>query len=98
MVTEENTNGNEITPNENEGLDVTGENTVVVQEVEAVYDPDEKILQDMYDSGKTQITTNDLIVAGFNTSRITGSYTFNIGRFKLSRLLLLSPYTLEKTQ
>jgi hypothetical protein len=96
MVTEEKTNGNEITPNE--GLDVTGENTVILQEVETIFDPDERILQEMYDSGKTQITTNDLIVAGFNTSRMTGSYTFNIGRFKMSRLLLLSPYTLEKTQ
>lgn len=95
MVTEENKNGNEeITPNENQ-LDVTGENTVVVQEVTTVYDPDEKILQEMYDSGKREVTTNDLILADFNTQR-TSSYSFTIGKYKLSRLLLISPYKLEK--
>lgn len=97
MVTEEkiNENGNKITPSEN--LDVTGENTVIVEEVQVAFDPDEDILQGMYDAGQTQVTTNDLIVSGFNVKRVTGAYTFSIGKFKLSRLLLLSPYTLEKT-
>jgi len=84
-------------PAEPQDLDVTGENSVVDQQVETRFDPDEKILSDMYDSGKTEVTTNNLIVAGFDTSRMA-SYTFQIGSFRLSRLLLVSPYKIEKTQ
>jgi hypothetical protein len=84
-------------PVEPQDLDVTGENSVVDEQVETRFDPDEKILSDMFDSGKTEVTTNDLIVAGFDTSRMA-SYTFQVGSFKLSRLLLVSPYKIEKTQ
>ena len=84
-------------PVEPQDLDVTGENSVVEEQVETRFDPDEKILSDMFDSGKIEVTTNDLIVAGFDTSRMA-SYTFQVGSFKLSRLLLVSPYKIEKTQ
>jgi len=97
-------NGNEevVNPNENQEseqkqeLDVTGENTVVEEKVEMVYDPDEKILEEIYNSGKREVLTNDLIVAGFDSSRMA-SYTFSVGKYKLSRLLLVAPYKIEKT-
>lgn len=76
-------------------LDVTGENSVVVEQVVTEFDPDEKIISDMYDSGKTEVTSSELIKAGFDTNRMA-SYSFNIGQFKLSRLMLVSPYTIEK--
>lgn len=78
-----------------EEIDVTGENSVVVEEVVTEFDPDEKIISDMYDSGKTEVTSSELIKAGFDTNRMA-SYSFNIGQFKLSRLMLVSPYTIEK--
>lgn len=100
MVTEEQNvtgeDGNVANTEVKQELDVTGENTVIEQVVEAFFDPDEKILQNFYESGKTQITSNDLIVAGFTLTR-TASYSFSIGQYRLSRLLLISPYTLEKT-
>lgn len=76
-------------------IDVTGENSVVVETVETVFDPDEKILSDFYNSGKTEVTSQELISAGFDTKRMA-SYSFSIGQFKLSRLLLVAPYTIEK--
>ena len=78
-------------------LDVTGENSVVEEEVVTQFDPDEKILSDMLESGKAEVTTNELIQAGFDSSRMA-SYSFQVGGFKLSRLLLVSPYKIEKTQ
>ena len=100
MVTEEQNvmgeSGNVANPEIKQELDVTGENTVVEQVVEAFFDPDEKILQGFYESGKTELTSNDLIVAGLTLSR-TKPYSFHIGQYRLSRLLLISPYTLEKT-
>lgn len=99
MITEEqnvtNENGNEVNPEVKQELDVTGENTVVEQVVESFFDPDEKILQDFYEAGKLEITSNDLIVAGFTLSR-TKSYSFSVGQYRLSRLLLIAPYKLEK--
>lgn len=88
-------NPNEKVENTNE-FDVTGENTVIEEKVEVVYDPDEIILKNLYDSGKRELSTNDLIVSGIDTSRMA-SYSFSIGRYKLSRLLLIAPYILEKT-
>ncbi len=86
-----------INPNENQEneLDVTGEKTVIEEQVEVTFDPDEMILKNMYDSGKREIFTNDLITAGFDTSRMA-SYTLSDGKYKLSRLLLVAPYTIEK--
>lgn len=81
---------------QNEEFDVTGENSVVVEQVETQFDPDEKIISDMFDAGKTEVTSSELIAAGFDTKRMA-SYSFSIGQFKLSRLLLVSPYTIEKS-
>ena len=78
-------------------LDVTGENSVVEEQIVTHFDKDEKILSDMFESGKVEVTTNELIQAGFDTSRMA-SYSFQVGGFKLSRLLLVSPYKIEKTQ
>ena len=56
-TTENNVMGNNnegvVNPNENQekeqqDLDVTGENTVIEEKVEMVYDPDEKILEAIY--------------------------------------------------
>jgi hypothetical protein len=78
-------------------LDVTGENSVVEEQIITNFDKDEKILSDMLESGKTEVTTNELITAGFDTSRMA-SYSFQIRSFKLSRLLLISPFSIEKMQ
>lgn len=103
-TTENNVMGNNneevVNPNENQekeqqDLDVTGENTVIEEKVEMVYDPDEKILEAIYESGKRDVLTNDLITAGFDSSRMA-SYTFSVGKYKLSRLLLVAPYKIEK--
>ena len=54
MVTEEQNvtgeDGNVANTEVKQELDVTGENTVVEQVVEAFFDPDEKILQNFYES------------------------------------------------
>ena len=56
-TTENNVMGNNneeiVNPNENQEkeqqeLDVTGENTVIEEKVEMVYDPDEKILEAIF--------------------------------------------------
>ena len=60
-----------------------------------VLDPDEKILNDILESGKNEVTTSELITAGFDTSRMA-QYSFSVGQFKLTRLLLISPYKIEK--
>jgi len=73
-------------------------------EIEAAHPPvakpldsDEQILNDMFESGKTEVETGELITAGFDTSRMS-QYAFEVGQFKLSRLLLVSPYKIEKKQ
>ncbi len=76
-------------------MDVTGENTVVIEKVNQEYDPDEVILAEFFDNGKTKVTTNDLLTAGFDTSRMK-SFTFQVGRYKLSRQALVSPYIIER--
>ena len=58
-------------------------------------DPDEQILNDMFESGKTEVTTSELITAGFDTARMS-QYAFEVGQFKLSRLLLVMAYKIEK--
>ncbi len=65
--------------------------------VEAKSDPDESILIAMFDNGKTEVTTGELISAGFDTSRMA-QYSFEVGSYRLSRLLLASPYKIEKKQ
>lgn len=69
-----------------------------VQEVvQPKIDPDEYILSDMFANGKTEVTTGELISAGFDTSRMA-QYSFEVGNYRLSRLLLASPYKIEKKQ
>lgn len=75
----------------------TSEEQVQEVVVQPKIDPDEKILSDMFDAGKTEVTTGELISAGFDTSRMA-QYSFEIGSFRLSRLLLVSPYKIEKKQ
>lgn len=71
------------------------EETVVADPIVVEMDADEKILNDIFESGKTEVTTSDLITAGFDTSRMS-QYSFEVGKFKLTRLLLVSPYKIEK--
>ena len=58
-------------------------------------DADEKIINRILGSGKIEATTNELITAGFDPGRMS-QYSFIVGRFKLTRLLLVSPYKIEK--
>lgn len=92
MVDQENVEGN--VQNSSETPQVMNEQTEVVQ---TKIDPDEKILSDMFDSGKTEVSINELVSSGFDTSRMA-QYSFEIGAFRLSRLLLVSPYKIEKKQ
>jgi len=90
-----------VTPEVNN--ETTGEITADVQpEIVAEVPPqepeltaDEKIIADWLKNGKTEATTNDLINAGFEPENID-HYSFLIGRYKLSRMLLVSPYKIEK--
>lgn len=90
-----NENVNEQNEAQNEEIDVTGENSVVVEQVITNYDPDEKIISDFFTAGKTEVTSQDLLKAGFDAKRMA-AYTFNIGQYTLSRFMLVSPYTIEK--
>lgn len=73
------------------------EESQVQEVVQPKVDPDENILIAMFDNGKLEVTTGELISAGFDTSRMA-QYSFEIGSFRLSRLLLASPYKIEKKQ
>lgn len=76
-------------------LNVTEEESVVIEEVKVEYDPDEKILADIFEQGKTTVTTNELMALGFDTERMQ-PFSFQVGRYKVSRLVMISPYTIEK--
>lgn len=106
MVNEENVGGvhNDESQNVMQEEQTTQIEQTQTQEVnqeepvqEPKIDPDEKILSDMFDSGKTEVTTGELVSSGIDTSRMA-QYAFEIGKFKLTRLLLVSPYKIEKTQ
>lgn len=57
--------------------------------------PDEQILDAWLNNGKTEVSMNELIQAGFDGEGLD-THTNIIGRFKLSRLLLVSPFKLER--
>ena len=75
-------------------------NQVNVQQENLVDEPkdelteDEKIIDGWLKSGKTEVSTNDLIQAGFD-AEIIEPYEYRIGRFLLKRMLLVSPYKIE---
>lgn len=61
----------------------------------APVDPEEKIISDMVESGKTEVSTGELVSAGFDMQPMNKQYEFSVGKFKLTRLLLVSPYKIE---
>ena len=65
------------------------------EQLEAPSDNDENILIGFYKSKKFEVTTGDLINAGFNPLRIK-AYEFRVGQFLLSRLNSQNPYIIEK--
>lgn len=69
----------------------------IIETVAAVTpeDPDEKILNAIWESGSTLASTTDLVNAGFDTTRMA-QYDFEVGNFKLVRLTLLEPYVISK--
>ena len=58
-------------------------------------DNDEKILIDLCKNKKYEVTTSELISAGFNSLRMR-TYEFTIGQFVLSRLDINNPFIIEK--
>ncbi len=66
------------------------------QTTEPALTADEEIISKWLSNGKNEATTNDLIEAGFDNEKID-SYSFSIGRYKLSRILMVSPYKIELT-
>lgn len=67
----------------------------VPQVVEPVLTPDERIIDGWLKNGKTEVSMNELIQAGFDAEELD-PHTNIIGIFKLSRILLVSPYKIEK--
>jgi hypothetical protein len=107
MVNVENENTGEVNNNDNsspenvklneENIETQATEKATEQDIVTEFDPDEKIISDIFDSGKTEVTTSDLVNAGFSVNRIS-QYSFNIGQFNLSRLLLVEPYKIDKTE
>lgn len=67
------------------------------------FDPDETILDAMWVIGKRSVSTMDLVSSGFDTNRIDSygqnyAYEIRVGKYRLSRMLAFSPYTLEKIE
>lgn len=87
---------NENNENENkETVDVSSEEEIEIEEVEEYVDQDEEIIRQMYDSGKFLVTSSELIKAGIDQDRLE-AYGFQIGEYRLTRSLLVSPFTIEK--
>ncbi len=66
-----------------------------IPRVEPELSPDEKIIDGWLKNGKTEVSMNELIQAGFEAEELD-PHTNIIGIFKLSRILLVSPYKIEK--
>lgn len=66
------------------------------QEKPRQFDPEEYIIDAMWEKGKREVSTTDLISSGFDPQRID-AYEIIVGKYRLSRMLALSPYKLEKT-
>jgi len=59
------------------------------------FDPEEYIIDLIWERGKREVSTTDLISSGFDPSRID-AYEIIVGKYRLSRMIALSPYKLEK--
>lgn len=57
--------------------------------------PDEQILDNWLNNGKTEVSMNELINAGFDGEGLDPQ-TNIIGRFKVSRMLLVNPFKIER--
>ena len=57
--------------------------------------PEEKIIDTWLQNGKTEVSMNELIEAGFDAEELDPQSN-TIGCFKLSRILLVSPFRIEK--
>lgn len=73
--------------------------TPIVAEVpvEEEFTPMEKVLADWLANGKTEVSTNELVQAGFDVEN-NSEYTYVVGRFTLNRLLLVSPFKIQRTE
>jgi len=76
-------------------VDVSNEEEIETEEVEEYIDKDEEIIKGMYESGKFLVTTSELIKSGIDQDRLE-AYGFQIGEYRLTRTLLVSPFTIEK--
>jgi hypothetical protein len=65
------------------------------EEKPRTFDPEEYIIDTIWNSGKREVRTTDLISFGFDPSRID-AYEIIVGKYRLSRMIALSPYKLEK--
>lgn len=71
------------------------EEPVEEQPQELPLSPDEQIIDEWLNNGKTEVSMNELIQAGFDGESLD-PHTNIIGRFRLSRLLLVSPFKIER--
>jgi hypothetical protein len=76
--------------------DVTREGNIVVDEQVELYDKDEEIItKQFYEKNITQVTSSDLVNAGIEPDRMHPT-RFTIGRYEISRQIMISKFTIKK--
>ncbi len=87
--------GKEEASIETETVESVSSESNIIPEKEVFSDPDEALLAEFLEKGQHEVTINDLVTAGFDPQRIK-THTFQVGKFKVSRLLLVEPFKIER--
>ena len=66
-----------------------------LDDIDVDWKQQEQIIEQMYNSGTILVKTRDLLINGIEPSVIK-TLDFNIGKFRIYRLLLTAPYKIEK--
>lgn len=76
--------------------DVTRDGKIVVDEKVELYDKDEEIItKQFFEKNITQVTSSQLVEAGIDTDRMHTT-KFTIGRYEISRQIMISKFTITK--
>lgn len=95
---------NDLSQNQNDSAESTQETDFFKKEEEDnTYDHNdidwkqqEDIIENLYNSGMTLVKTRDLLINGVEPI-IIDTFDFTIGKYRIYRLLVSSPYKIEKT-
>lgn len=95
---------NDLSQNQNDSAESTQETDFFKKEEEDnAYDHNdidwkqqEDIIENLYNSGMTLVKTRDLLINGVEPI-IIDTFDFTIGKYRIYRLLVSSPYKIEKT-